>query len=165
MTDEHQTEATDNKVVSSVSAEADSWSRLKDSYEPKAFTTAWLEIQSRLIGTEVRCGVVVYGIPDKGPFEPTAVWPVGFPGSPVLAEAIESAINKRHTVVKNSKRVSSERSPSSHVISCPLLVDSQICGAVSFEVEHVSEHRLQQIMEQLEWGVGWLEVNIHRNKY
>ena len=61
--------------------------------------------------------------------------------------------------------MSLERSPNSHVVACPLLVDSQICGAVAFEVEHVSEARLEKILEQLEWGVGWLEVNVHRNKY
>lgn len=166
MTDEHETRAdNDNTVVSSNVSDAESWSRLKDSYDPKAFSAAWLEIQSRLIGVEARCGVVVFGIPDLGPFEPTAVWPVGSPGSPVLAEAIESAINKRLSVVKNSKRISSERSPNSHVVACPLLVDTQICGAVAFEVNHVTEFRLQQIMEQLEWGAGWLEVNVHRNKY
>jgi len=154
-----------NTVVSSMSSNDESWSRLKDSYDPKAFSEAWLEIQSRLIGTEARCGVVVLGIPDQGPFEPTAVWPVGSLGNPILAEAIESAINKRLAVVKNSKRMSTERSPDSHVIACPLLVDSQICGAVAFEVDHLPESKLQLIQEQLEWGAGWLEVNVHRNKY
>jgi hypothetical protein len=166
MTDELETGANDvNAVVSSNVSDADSWSRLKDSYDPKAFSAAWLEVQSRLIGPEARFGVVVFGIPDVGPFEPTAVWPAGSPGSPLLVEAIESAINKRQPVVKNSKRISTERSPHSHVIACPLMVDSQICGAAAFEVNHVTEPRLQQIMEQLEWGAGWLEVNVHRNKY
>jgi RND family efflux transporter MFP subunit len=166
MTDDHETGSKENNtVVSSILSAEESWSRLKDSYDPKTFTAAWLEIQSRLIGADARCGVVVYGIPDQGPFEPTAVWPVGSLGTPVLVEAIESAINKRLAVVKNSKRMSAERSPNSHVVACPLLVDSQICGAVAFEVEHVSDTRLQQILEQLEWGVGWLEVNVHRNKY
>lgn len=166
MTDDQQTETSgSNTAVSSILSVEDSWSRLKDSYDPKTFSAAWLEIQSQLIGAEARCGVVVYGIPDQGPFEPTAVWPIGSPGSPVLAEAIESAINERVSVVKNSKRISSGRSPNSHVVACPLIVDSQICGAVAFEVEHVSEFKLQQMFEQLEWGLGWLEVNIHRNKY
>ena len=166
MTDEHEIGSNENNtVVSSILSEGESWSRLKESYDPKAFSAAWLEIQSRLIGANALCGVVVYGVPDQGPFEPTAVWPVGSLGSPALVEAIESAINKRLAVVKNSKRMSLERSPKRHVVACPLLVDSQICGAVAFEVEHVSEARLEKILEQLEWGVGWLEVNVHRNKY
>jgi len=166
MADDHETRADENNtVVSGILSDEESWSRLKDSYDPKAFTAAWLKIQSQLIGAEAYCGVVVYGVPDQGPFEPTAVWPVGSLGSPALVEAIESAINKRLAVVKNSKRISVVRSPNSHVVACPLLVDSQICGAVAFEVEHVSEARLEKILEQLEWGVGWLEVNVHRNKY
>jgi hypothetical protein len=107
----------------------------------------------------------VFGVPDQGPFEPVAVWPAGVLGSPVLAEAIESAINKRVPVIKDSKRISTSRTPNNHVIACPLLVDAEICGAVAFEVEHLPEADLNAIQEQLEWGVGWLEVGVHRNKY
>ena len=166
MTDDQKPETDEiSTVVSSIVSEGESWAHLKESYDPKTFSAAWLEIQSRLIGAQARCGIVVFGIPDQGPFEPTAIWPVGSLGSPVLAEAIESAINKRIAVIKNGRRVSAERTPNSHVIACPLLVDSQICGAVAFEVDHCPEPELQQIQEQLEWGTGWLEVNIHRNKY
>ena len=166
MSDEYTTDAGDKSAaVSSSLSNDESWSRLKDSYDPKAFSEAWLEIQSRIIGAEARCGVVVLGTPDQGPFEPKAVWPAGVLGSPILAEAIESAINKRQPVIKNSTRISSDRAPSSHVIACPLLVDAEICGAVAFEVDHVDESKLHHLQEQLEWGAGWLEVNVHRNKY
>lgn len=165
MTGDHESGSNDSNSVVSSNSGAGAWEHLKQSHDPKAFSAAWLEIQSRLIGDEVRCGVVVLGTPDQGPFAPTAVWPEGSLGSPVLAEAIENAIGKRHSVVKDSKRMSTERSANGHAVACPLLVDSQICGAVAIEVDHVSESRLQQIMEQLEWGAGWLEVNVHRNKY
>ena len=159
-------DASENKVVASNHLSGDdSWSRLRESRDPKAFSEAWLEIQSRQIGEAALCGVVVLGVPDQGPFEPTAVWPAGSLGSPVLAEAIESAINKRLAVTKNSKRISSGRTPDSHVIACPLLVDGQICGAVAFEVDHLPEAELNAIREQIEWGAGWLEVSIHRNQY
>jgi multidrug resistance efflux pump len=154
-----------NAAIAKVSPHEDAWTSLKGSHDPKVFSGAWLEIQSRIIGAEARCGVVVFGVPDQGPFEPVAVWPVGVLGSPVLAAAIESAINKRVPVIKDSKRISTSRTPNSHVIACPLLVDAEICGAVAFEVEHLPEAELKAIQEQLEWGVGWLEVGVHRNKY
>jgi multidrug resistance efflux pump len=154
-----------NAAIAKITPHQDAWTSLKDSHDPRVFSEAWLEIQSRIIGAEARCGVVVFGVPDQGPFEPVAVWPGGVLGSPILAEAIESAINKRVPVIKDSKRISTSRTPHSHVIACPLLVDAEICGAVAFEVEHLPEAKLNAIQEQLEWGVGWLEVGVHRNKY
>ena len=62
-----------NAVAIRSSAHDESWARLKESYDPRAFSQAWLEIQSRLIGADARCGVVVLGVPEQGPFEPIAV--------------------------------------------------------------------------------------------
>ncbi len=166
MADDHTTDTSIKAGVASAHlAHDEAWTRLKDSHDPRAFSEAWLDIQARQIGAGALCGVVVLGVPDQGPFEPTAVWPASSLGSPILAEAIEGAINKRALVVKNSKRITSGRSPDSHVIACPLLVDEQICGAAAFEVDHVPEAELLRIKERLQWGVGWLEVSIHRNKY
>lgn len=155
----------DNAVISTNVIEMDAWTRLRETRDTRAFSLAWLELQSKLIDAEVRCGVVVLGAPDTGPFSPAAIWPDGSLGRPVLSEAIEAAISKRHAVIKNSKRVSTERASHSHAVACPLIVDEQICGAAAIEVDHLNEEKLQQLMEQLEWGVGWLEVNVHRNKF
>lgn len=158
MTDEQDTGINETDVVVSSTESLDkSWSQLKDSHDPEIFTQSWLEIQARLIGPETLFGVVVLGSPDKGPFQPSAVWPGGSKGSPVMAEAIESAVSQRHSVVTKGS--------GTLAVACPLLVDSQLCGAVALEVSDVSESRQQQILEQLEWGAGWLEVNVHRNKY
>ncbi len=166
MSDDQVSESGENNAaVAKITPQQDAWTSLKDSHDPRVFSEAWLEIQSRIIGAEARCGVVVFGVPDQGPFEPVAVWPSGVLGSPIMAEAIESAINKRVPVIKDSKRISTSRKPNSHVIACPLLVDAEICGAVAFEVEHLPEAKLNAIQEQLQWGVGWLEVGVHRNKY
>ena len=154
-----------NTIISSNQNESGAWDRLRTSRDARAFSQAWLEIQTRLLDAEVNFGVVVLGEPEKGPFAPVAVWPDGSLGSPVLVEAIESAISKRKSVVTNSKRLDSERSSKSHAVASPLLIENQVCGAVAIEINHVPEEKLQQLMEQLEWGVGWLEVNVHRNKY
>ena len=155
----------DGTVVAEISPAEDSWARLKQSRDPAVFGEAWLEIQSRLIGAETRRGVVVFGVPDQGPFEPVAVWPKGTLGSPILAAAIEHAINRREAVVKDSKRMSASRAPSNHVIACPLVVSGEVCGAAAFEVDHMSADQLARIQEQLLWGVGWLEICTHRNKF
>jgi multidrug resistance efflux pump len=166
MSDDHISDASERgAAVARISSREQAWEQLKDSHDPGSFGAAWLEIQSRLIGVDARCGVVVLGVPDQGPFEPVSVWPAGSLGSPTISDAIETVINKRAPVVKDSKRISSSRSSASHVVACPLVVDGEICGAVAFEVDHLPENKLKAVQEQLEWGVGWLEVSVHRNRY
>ena len=80
-------------VVAGPASTDEHWSTLKDSYAPKSFSAAWLDLQSKVIGDEVLKAAVVFGAPDQGPFEPTAIWPVGSLGSPLLVAAIEEAIN------------------------------------------------------------------------
>ena len=122
MSDDNITDANDSSTaVANITSTDESWARLRQSRDPAVFGEAWLEIQSRLIGVDARCGVVVFGVPDQGPFEPVAVWPKGTLGSPILAAAIEHAINRREAVIKNSKRMSTTRAPSNHVIACPLI--------------------------------------------
>ncbi len=165
MTTNNETGGIENQpVISTDTSENDPWAQLRASRDVRAFSAAWLQIQARLIDAEVRYGAVVLGTPDQGPFAPTAVWPQGAVRNPELAAAIEEAISKRHSVVKGSKP-GVAKSPDSHAIASPLVVDGQICGAVALEVEHLSEAKLRQVTEQLEWGAGWLETNVHRNKY
>ncbi|MDJ0834480.1 MAG: HlyD family efflux transporter periplasmic adaptor subunit [Gammaproteobacteria bacterium] len=165
MSSDHQNTGESPVVVAQQGDEESLWSSLKESHNPKAVASSWLEIQSRLIGDAASCGVVVLGEPDQGPFTPVAVWPAGVLGSPVLAEAVEVAVNKRKLVVRDSKRITNEGPVSGKVMASPLLVDNQICGAVAFDLDQVEPERLSEIQELIEWGSGWLEVYIHRNKF
>ena len=58
----------------------DVWSVLNTTTSPEEYAAAWLNIQcSRL--ENVNRAVVVFGMPDRGPFLPIAVWPEGATGS------------------------------------------------------------------------------------
>jgi hypothetical protein len=151
--------------VADNAATAEEWSSLKDAYDSKSFSTAWLQLQAQLIGTEAITGAVVFGAPDAGPFEPSGIWPAGSLGSPVLVAAIEGAIAERDSVLRHGQRVDADRTVQTHVAACPVLVDGQLCGAAAFEIHNASEERQQEILKLLEWGVGWLEANVRRNKY
>jgi RND family efflux transporter MFP subunit len=152
-------------VAAGLASSDEQWSTLRDSYDPKAFSAAWLKVQSKVIGDEALKAAVVFGTPDHGPFEPTAIWPTGSLGSPMLVATLEEAITQRESIIKHAKRAAENKAPQSHVVAAPLIVDGQICGAAAFEVSHVDDDRLQVIVGQLAWGVGWLEVNIRRNKF
>lgn len=160
--DIHHSDTVDSSTLSTENP----WAQLKESHDPKVFTRSWLQIQSRILGSDVVYGLVVLGTPDKGPFEPSATWPDATPPDKALIKAIENTITQRDSVVLHNKTENNENASSKNVISCPLIVDTQLCGAVVFEViDNVSEEQLHQKLEQLIWGAGWLEVNVHRNKY
>lgn len=147
--------------------DADAWARLMAARNPESFAGIWLDLQSRMLGQKVIRGVVVLGAPDTGPFAPVAVWPDGMLGSPWLVAGIESAITRRETVVESGKRSPTDENPKRKldVISHPLLVDDQICGAVAIEIEHRPADEVAQVVDQLKWGSVWLEVIVRRGKY
>ena len=147
--------------------EPDTWADLNAARDPESFAGIWLNLQSRIIGAGVVRGVVVLGVPDSGPFAPVAVWPRGTLGSPWLVAGIESAIARKETVVESGKRSPTDGNPKRKldVISHPLLVDEQICGAVSIEIEHRAPEGLALVADQLKWGAVWLEVLVRRSKY
>jgi hypothetical protein len=138
---------------------------LKDADSQEAFAARWLELLTSLIGGAVQ-SVVVLGPPDTGPFMPVAVWPAGRPGSPELVKAVESAIGNKSNY--NHGSVSSPRDTRQHqhdLVACPIIVDNQVCGAVAILLEHrESGQERQWVVEQVEWGIGWLEVLIRRKK-
>lgn len=121
-------------------------------------------MHTSLIGGAVQA-VVVLGPPDAGPFMPVAVWPEGRPGSPELVRAVEEAIGKKSNFIQAGIATSRESRQTHDLVSCPVIVDDQVCGAVAMVLEHrETGQERQQIVEQIEWGIGWLEVLIRRKK-
>ena len=137
------------------------WDRLKATADPESFSSAWLEQQCQLMGNVIQ-GIVVYGFPNRGPFAPVAIWPVGSSGNPDLAKATENAISSRQLILQKVKK---ENDTSHDIIAYPLIVDNKICGAIALEIETDSEDALKKSLGQLEWGSSWLENLVRRNKF
>lgn len=167
-------------IDSSAPTQSQDWSRLKSSHDTQVFTAAWLALQAAMMkgvlsggvnsnthtsNGEVLSGAVVLGAPDQGPYKPVSVWPTGSLVSPTLVESVEQAIAKRTTVVKQAETSAVDEQRQSVTIACPLVVDDQLCGAAAFDVVIGQDQSTHEIQQQLEWGAGWLEVNIHRNKF
>jgi RND family efflux transporter MFP subunit len=148
-------------------SDQDTLAQLTGARDPAKFAGFWLGLQSRLLGPGVIRGVVVLGAPDTGPFAPVAVWPEGTLGSPWLVAGIEGAIEKKAPAVNAGKRAPIDGDPKRKldIISIPLLVDEQIYGAVSFELEHRTPAGIKTVINQLRWGAAWLEVLARRGKY
>ncbi len=143
-----------------------SWSSLKEARDPESFATTWLSLFSRIVGPDMVRGVVVLGEPDTGPFSPVAIWPKGMLGSPWLIQGVEAAVGRREAVVERGKRAPTEDDPKRKldVVSVPLLVDEAVCGAVSIEVLHQGPEGVSTVVDQLKWGIIWLEALVRRQK-
>ncbi|OOZ37687.1 efflux RND transporter periplasmic adaptor subunit [Solemya velesiana gill symbiont] len=164
MTGAGDTDQTGNITIISPSGESSgTWERLKSSASQEAFAAVWLDIQCQLI-EDVTQGVVVLGAPEQGPFSPAAVWPEGSIGGSGLIGVIESAITKRRPAVGTEKWAGKSQRPKQDAVACPLIIDAQVCGAVGIEISHRTDKEQQQVIEQLEWGSGWLESLIRRRK-
>ena len=138
---------------------ADSWQQLKDSTDSRVFAEAWVQTQAEIIGSTIRCGVVILGTAEQETFEPHAVWPDKSAVTEELITAIESVVKHQQP----AKQIIEGQETT--CIACPIFVYQQFCGAFAFEIDAVPEQAFNRIVSQLEWGAGWLETNIHRNKY
>jgi len=138
------------------------WARLAQAHDAAAFTAQWLDIQCRLLEGVVR-GVVVLRATEAASFAPIALWPEGIQGHPKLAAVVESALTDRRVVVHGAKRGMRRQDPV--FIAHPILVDDELYGAAALEVEGRSEAALQDLVQRLGWGIGWLEALARRKTF
>jgi len=137
------------------------WHILNNTSSPEEYTTAWLNIQcSRL--ENVHRAIVVFGAPDRGPFSPIAVWPEAATGSPRILLAIESVVATKSSCILNTEDVDVVNSD--NVIATPILVDNRICGVVAIEVSQADDALQQKILEDLEWGLVWMQMLVRRGR-
>jgi multidrug resistance efflux pump len=138
-----------------------SWARLSRAADSATFISAWLDIQCRSLEGVIR-GIVVLRTSESGSFGLAGAWPPGIEGSPKLAVLVERALAERRVAVdghKNSRR----QDPVS--IAHPILVDDELYGVVALEVEGRADGRLQELVQQLGWGIGWLEALARRKTF
>ena len=138
------------------------WARLVHAQDSAAFTGQWLDIQCRQLDGVIR-GVVVLRSSEAGNFAPAAAWPEGVEGNPKLAAAVERTLATKSVVVQGAKK--GARRQDVVFIGHPVVADEQVFGAVAIEVEGRTESALQDLVQRLGWGVGWLEALARRKTF
>lgn len=134
------------------------WTQLRNASSREAFVTSWLALQCRMI-SGVEYAVAVLGEPGKGPFEPVAFWPEGIDSAAELTDVAERAMTERRGIAAPVGSGSN-----GHRIAYPILVDDQVHGVVAVAVEGRGERQLRLVMRQLQWGISWIEVMLHRER-
>jgi len=135
------------------------WERLSQSGDAHQFAANWLDLQCRFLSGVIR-GIVVLRTSEATAFAPAAVWPEAIEGSPQLAAVVERALQQRKVVVEGVARAAHR--PSLVFLAHPVVVDDELCGAVALEVEGRAEAAVRELVQQLGWGVGWLEALVRR---
>jgi RND family efflux transporter MFP subunit len=107
--------------------------------------------------------VVVLRTTAAANFAPVATWPEGVAGSPKLAALVEQCLAGRQVAVEGAHR--NARRQDMVFLAHPVLVDDELYGAVALELEGRTEQALRDVIQQLGWGIGWLEALARRKTF
>jgi RND family efflux transporter MFP subunit len=133
------------------------WRHFVEATTPRAFCQSWLPLQCRMLDG-VRCGMVLLGDPDTGPFSPVAVWPDAKLDMNHLTSSAEQSLRERRGLV-----IPTENGDTVH-LSYPIIVADQLHGVVVLEVNGHQGPGFQSTLRMLHWGTAWLEVLIRRGE-
>ncbi|MEJ2131225.1 MAG: hypothetical protein P8Y95_06295, partial [Gammaproteobacteria bacterium] len=136
------------------------WKQFREADSPEAFARAWLGVQCRLIEGATG-GVVVLGEGDTGPYQPIAAWPDFGAVTDVVSTAAERAMAERQGVVVGSR--GDVIDDPGACIAQPVIVDEQLVGVVALTVAP-ARASAPDLLRQLRWGAGWIEVLLRREQ-
>jgi multidrug resistance efflux pump len=136
------------------------WRQFAEATTPKAFCQSWLPLQCRML-KGVRCGMVLLGYPDQGPYSPVAVWPDAKLSMTHLTDAAERALRERRGMLISAEEASG---PGSAHVAYPIEVSDKLHGVVVLEIKGHAGQEFQGVLRMLHWGAAWLEVMIRRGE-
>jgi hypothetical protein len=132
------------------------WSEFIQASGEEDYYRGWLSLQSGLISGVVQSLLVIGG--GGRSFAPVAGWPQEGNDPRRLSEVVERVLEERCGLLTELE------SSRNCAIAYPLLVDGELRGVVALEVAGLSEDGLRRAMEQLQWGIAWLELLVRRRR-
>ena len=141
------------------------WSRFSSAQSTDEYWRAWLALQCTL-SADTRQGVLVMAGEAPGQWQPVAAHPATGSNPGRLAELCERVIEEQCGLLLE---LDSEAGPDAGMeirygLAYPLLLDGRLTGVAALEVATREQGRLTAAMEQLQWGVCWLEVLLRRQQ-
>lgn len=139
------------------------WAVFSKAKSTEEFWNSWLSLQCSLICGVKQGTLVMAGT--EGPWVPVAVWPPTGSDPARLAEICERVLDEHCGLLLELEQDEEQSSPATNYgIGYPLLVESQLQGVVALELVTSDQEQLSAAMEQLQWGVCWLEVLYRRQR-
>jgi RND family efflux transporter MFP subunit len=135
---------------------AELWAEFSQSASALDYYQGWLALQSRLISGVIQ-GLLLIGGEEKS-FSPVAAWPRRGSDPTRLSDVMERVLEE------NCGLLLELEGEGVYAVAYPLLVDDKLCGVVALEIVASAESDLRQAMEQLQWGIAWLELLVRRRR-
>ena len=125
----------------------------------KKLIQSWLFYQCQIIAGSIRA-VLLTGPPGLGPQDQALFWPDKRRGHSVLLRDAEAALgNKQALVITRNNKVEKTGEPPD-TLTCPLLLNDRLFGAVAIEMTHRSPPMQQETVQQIQAGALVLETLI-----
>jgi multidrug resistance efflux pump len=141
------------------------WERFAGARGRDEYCQNWLSLQCALIINATQ-GVLVIGDPDSDSFEPVAKWPEEGQDPERLAEISERVLEEHCGLLAPLEPPAggTPSKPPVYGAAYPILVDNRMHGVVAVEVMSDSQEHLKSVMEDLQWGVSWMELLFRRRQ-
>ena len=152
-----QTQPEDNASLQAL------WKNFDMADDLTAYAQAWLALQCTRIGSVT---LAVLALENEDGYAPCALYPDGARNSERLADLIERSLEQGSGLwVKMDAPVSTGVSSLPlYGLSYLLKVEAEVKGVVAIELPIRNESELAQAMQQLRWGMGWLELALWRQR-
>lgn len=132
------------------------WAAFSTACNADDYYHGWLGLQSGLIPGVVQSLLIVAN--EAQQFSPVAGWPQDNNDPVRLSDVVERVLEERCGLLVEIA------DSANYAIAYPLFIDEKLHGVVALEVHVAAEAQLQQAMEQLQWGVAWLELLVRRQQ-
>ncbi|WP_300666915.1 HlyD family efflux transporter periplasmic adaptor subunit [Desulfoluna sp.] len=133
------------------------WEALRHAPDDESCYHVWLRLQCLMVPHCVSGLLVVADA--AGAYAPVSRWPETGGNIPGLAEILEQVMEDKCPLLT---RLAGEGPAGTYALAYPVLIDGALHGAVAVEVSPETEEELKQVMEQLQWGISWIELRFYK---
>ena len=139
------------------------WAAFENATDSTTHVQTWLALQCSRIGS-VSLAVVV--LENEEGYAPCALYPDGARDSQRLADLIERTLDQGCGLwlKMESATPATVSSLPVYALSYPIKVEGKVKGVVAIELPIKLESDLARAMQQLRWGIGWLELALWRQR-
>ncbi len=143
----------------------DLWEEFVGSEDQDEYCRSWTTLQCSIISGAVQ-GVLFLDDSERGSFTPLTKWPEEGEDPGRLAEISERVIEERCGLLVELNRPEYSRFPlrSRYGLAYPIIVDGKPYGVFAVEVIADTDEQLKHSMEQLQWGISWIELLFRRRQ-
>lgn len=143
------------------------WTAFSGTANQNEYCQAWLDLQCARIDHALRATLILRtGEQESDAFEPVGVWPEAEELFPPLMELAERVIEEECGLVSEFEMPpgTEHKGLSTYTVGYPLKVEGEIAGVVAMAMGVKHERELAEAMEQLQWGISWVELMIRRHQ-